>query len=221
MFDLNPTFDFGEGFDTDSTLTDEPLLNNTQETMKKILPPVCVVSRPKFHKCFRIFGLRSGVADLPKIESGGAYHFITGGEQGAMLFLDIVLASCPRLDHLLISTWTVFEKDAVRLRELVEDGTVARLDILAGDVQPKTQKRATAILQRLATERDNVRFQISACHAKVFAGHGGDFYFAVQCSANLTEHPRTEQGSIICMRNVYDLFTTNFEELFNDGRREK
>ena len=216
--EFNFNFDFlGDGLLAAHT-TDE-VADNTKETMKKILPPVCVVSRPKFHKCFRIFGLRNGVADLPKIESGGAYHFITGGEQGAMVLLDIVLASCPRLDHLLISTWTIFEKDAVRLRELVDGGVVSRLDILAGDVQPKTQKRATAILQRLATERDNVRFQISACHAKVFAGHGGDFYFAVQCSANLTEHPRTEQGSIICMREIYELFTTNFEILFENERR--
>ena len=216
--EFNFNFDFlGDGILAAHT-TDE-VADNTKKTMKKILPPVCVVSRPKFHKCFRMFGLRSGVADLPKIESGGAYHFITGGEQGAMVLLDIVLQACPVIDHLLIISWTCFEKDAQRLAELVESGVIRRLDLLIGDILPKTQKRATAVLSRLAAEHDNVRFQISACHAKVFAGMGGDFYFAVQCSANLSAHPRAEQGSIICMREIYELFTTNFEILFENERR--
>lgn len=216
--EFNFNFDFlGDGILAAHT-TDE-VADNTKETMKKALPPTCASVRPLRHECHRLFGLGKPGVLLPAIHTGCAYHFITGGEQGAMVLLDIVLQACPVIDHLLISSWTCFERDAKRLASLVESGVIRRLDLLIGDILPKTQKRATAILQRLAAERDNVRFQISACHAKVFAGHGGDFYFAVQCSANLTEHPRTEQGSIICMREIYELFTTNFEILFENERR--
>ena len=215
---MDSFFDFGGDFAMPGSWwgNEREEVTTTLEEVEKSVPdpPAMLSVMPERQYCHMVFGLSGGKpVDLPDLAAGDARFFLTGGELGAMMYVDMILRACPRLEHMLIVTWAVCDRDARRLSDLVESGSVAALDIIAGDVMPKQYKRSMRILTELSA-KDSVRYAVYPCHAKIISARGNGMWFGVQTTANFSSHRRTEIGSVLCERSIYDFYVRQMEPLF-------
>lgn len=160
----------------------------------------------------RAFSELSLLDILPKeLKDGNSVHCITGGDVDALSYLKCILR-VQKLEYVLISTWCMGAEDILQIKEWIDSGLLKNVDFYVGEIFPNQYKTEWKMLNDLITETQCGRVAYFRNHAKIFAGFGDKFHFAVEMSCNINTNPRTENG---CITIGYDIF--NFYKNYFDG----
>lgn len=115
------------------------------------------------------------------LDLGATYHVISGGDVGSLSFLGRVLAEAP-MDYVLLSTWRMAMPDVEQVEKWLTEGRIGRMDAYGGEIfpsqYPSVHRRFSDVLRA-----HGGRMAIFRNHAKVFAGTGPAFAFAIESSA--------------------------------------
>jgi len=148
------------------------------------------------------------IVDLP-FANGDSYHFITGGDVDSLSYLKIVLRQ-QNLDYCLFSTWCMASEDVYQFEDWLKTGTIKKLDAYVGEIFPNSYRREYELLKPVV-ESYGGRVAVFRNHAKIYAGYGDKFHFAIETSANINTNPRTENGCITIDKGLYDFYKAYFD----------
>lgn len=148
-----------------------------------------------------------------KLENGVTYNFITAGDVDSLTYLKVVLNQHD-LDYCLLSTWCMAAEDILQVQQWFDAGRIKKLDMYLGEIFPGSYKIEWQMVKKFYAEHPEVgRAAVFKNHSKIYAGcnEADNFYFGIQTSANINTNPRTEQGSIIVDRGLYEFYKEYFD----------
>lgn len=148
-----------------------------------------------------------------QLREGVSYNFITAGDVDSLSYLKVVLNQ-HNLDYLLFSTWCMAAEDILQITQWYDEGRIKKLDSYVGEIFPGSYRVEYAMLRRFYDEHPDVgRIGVFKNHSKIYAGcnESENFYFGIQTSANINTNPRTEQGSIIINRELFEFYKAYFD----------
>ena len=150
---------------------------------------------------------------LPKeIKDKESYHCITAGDVDGLSYLKYILRH-QDLDYCLFSTWCMASDDVLQFEEWLEQGKIKKLDAYVGEIFPSSYKYEYEKLKEIFNKYKCGRIAVFRNHAKIFAGHGKDFYFGIQTSANINTNPRTENGCITIDKKIFTFYKEYFDKI--------
>lgn len=145
-----------------------------------------------------------------------SYHVISGGDVDSLSFLARVLAEAP-IDFVILSTWCMALPDVEQLERWLQAGRIGRLDAYGGEIFPNQYPAVHARLGSVVRAYGG-RLAIFRNHAKVYAGTGPAFSFAIESSANVNTNPRTENTVVSFGRPLFDFFKTFYDGITSFNR---
>lgn len=151
------------------------------------------------------------------LEIGTSYHVISGGDIDSLSFLQVVLNE-QKLDYCLFSTWCMAMNDIEMIEKWLCDKQIKRLDAYVGEIFPNSYSKEWEKLSDVMKRYDG-RVCVFRNHAKIYAGIGSKFSFAIESSANINTNPRTEQTCITIDKELY-LFYKDFYDGINSFNRD-
>ena len=143
------------------------------------------------------------------LDTLSAYHVISGGDVDSLSFLGRVVKEGP-LDYALMSTWCMALPDVEQLAAWLESGRIGRMDAYAGEIFPN---QYPDVYRRLCDvmRAHGGRVAIFRNHAKVYAGTGPAFDFAISSSANVNTNPRTENTVLTFGAEIFGFYKAFFD----------
>jgi hypothetical protein len=141
--------------------------------------------------------------------TGTSYHCLSGGDVDSLSYLKHILRQ-QDLDYLLLSTWCMAFDDVMQLREWVTSGKIKRLDAYCGEIFPGSYGQQHHELKKVV-DLCQGRVAIFRNHAKIYAGRGDKFSFAVESSANINTNPRTENTTITVGAEIFAFYKDFFD----------
>ena len=172
------------------------------------------ITKKEFRKAFSEVALLE-LMNYQPLEMGVQYNFITAGDVDALSYLKIVMNQHD-LDHLIVSTWCMSQKDAEDIAAWVNDGRIKAMDFYVGEILPSGDKAAWRVLKNLYEEKPDLGKLIAfRNHAKIFAGlnEKEHFYFGLQSSANINTNPRCEQACLTTDKELYEFYKDYFDKI--------
>lgn len=142
--------------------------------------------------------------------TGTTYHCLSGGNIDSLSYLKHIIRQ-QNLHYVLFSTWCIADDDVLQFREWIESGKISRLDAYCGEIFPGSYAKQYRELKKVVSLCSG-RVAIFRNHAKIFAGIGDKFAFAIESSANINTNPRTENTTITTGDDVF-----HFYKDFYDG----
>jgi hypothetical protein len=140
---------------------------------------------------------------------GATYHCISGGDIDSLSFLKHIIRQ-QNLDYLLFSTWCMADDDVLQFREWVEADKIKRLDAYCGEIFPGSYSKQHRGLKEVV-DLCAGRVAIFRNHAKIYAGVGDKFSFAIESSANINTNPRTENTTITVGADIFGFYKEFFD----------
>ena len=165
-----------------------------------------------YHKMIRMISDKNIENLLPwHFEQGGAYHCLSYGGIDAWSYLKFILRQ-QRLKYCLISSWIISPADADEIHERVKAGDIGKVDFYVGDIFKGGYRGAYDKTLETA-ELCGGRVAIFHNHAKVIAGFGEQFDFAIEMSTNLNINLRLEQTTIFIDHDLAVWYKNYFDEI--------
>lgn len=141
--------------------------------------------------------------------TGATYHCISGGDIDSLSYLKHIIRQ-QNLHYVLFSTWCMADDDVLQFREWVEAGKIARFDAYCGEIFPGSYSKQYKELKKVA-DICSGRVAIFKNHAKIYAGVGDKFAFAIESSANINTNPRTENTTITTGNDIFEFYKDFFD----------
>ena len=101
-------------------------------------------------------------------------------------------------------------EDVYQFEDWLKTGTIKKLDAYVGEIFPNSYRREYELLKPVV-ESYGGRVAVFRNHAKIYAGYGDKFHFAIETSANINTNPRTENGCITIDKGLYDFYKAYFD----------
>ena len=146
-------------------------------------------------------------------KDGESYHCISGGDVDSLSYLKCILRQ-QDLEYCLLSTWCMAMDDVLQLEEWLEAKRTKKMDAYVGEIFTGTYGGEYAKLKPLLKEYGG-KVCIFRNHAKIIAGYGKKFYFAVESSANINTNPRAENTCLTIGRGLYDFYKEYFDGIIS------
>lgn len=143
------------------------------------------------------------------LREGYSYHCISGGNIDSLSYLKHIIRLQP-LDYCLFSTWCMAEEDVRQFGEWTEGGKIGRLDAYVGEIFPGSYAKQHKALRPIVAATGG-RVCVFRNHAKIYAGTGPKFCFAVESSANINTNPRTENTTIHIGADIFEFYKEFFD----------
>lgn len=140
---------------------------------------------------------------------GATYHCISGGDIDSLSYVKHIIRQ-QDLDYLLFSTWCMADDDVLQFKDWVESGKIKRLDAYCGEIFPGSYAKEHRGMKEIV-DKCSGRVAIFKNHAKIFAGIGDKFAFAIESSANINTNPRTENTTISVGNDIYEFYKEFFD----------
>lgn len=99
--------------------------------------------------------------------------------------------------EIYLATWSISELSARKLSQWINEGYISKL---VGVVDFRTKNRHPAAFFLSKNAFSDIK--LANCHAKVTVLKGKDNYITINGSANWTENPRLESGTILNCQNT-------------------
>lgn len=147
------------------------------------------------------------------LQKGVTYNFITAGDVDSLSYLKVVLNQHD-LDYCLLSTWCMAAEDVFQFLEWYKSGRIKKIDMYLGEIFPNSYRVEWGMVKEFYAKNPEAgRAAVFRNHSKIYAGcnYEEDFFFGIQTSANINTNPRTEQGSIIIDRGIFDFYKEYFD----------
>ena len=151
-----------------------------------------------------------------EFKTGTSYHCISGGDIDSLSYLKAVIKQ-QDLDYLLFSTWCMADDDVLQFREWIEGGQIKRMDAYCGEIFPGSYNKQFIKLKDVVELCDG-RLAICRNHAKIYAGIGKKFAFAIESSANINTNPRIENTAIHIGKDIYEFYKEFFDGITSFNR---
>lgn len=203
---------------------------NFDEKQEEEKPATCKVTRRRHTECLerttnqiyrRAYSETQLLDVLPEgLKEGNSYNFITSGDVDALSFFKVVLRQLKKVDYMLFSTWCMACEDILQLEEWLQSGKIKKIDAYVGEIFPGSYKFEYQKLIELIPKYGG-RVAVFKNHSKIFAGYSGNFYFAIQTSANINTNPRTENACITIDRGLYQFYKDYFDKIESFNKMEK
>ena len=107
--------------------------------------------------------------------------------------------------------------DVLQFEEWIQAGRIKRLDAYVGEIFPKSYSKEwvklSAIIRRIGG-----RVCVFRNHAKIFAGRGDKYAFAIESSANINTNPRTENTTVTIDEGLYEFYKAYFDGINSYNR---
>lgn len=209
-FDLSSfeLLDF-EGFDFSGTVKEKPEKAQCTRCTDDVVSARCL-KRETTHVYRRAFS-ESKLLDILESDftPGATYHCISGGDIDSLSYLKHIIRQ-QNLHYVLFSTWCMADDDVLQFREWIEAGKIARLDAYCGEIFPGSYSKQHKELKKVV-DLCSGRVAIFRNHAKIYAGIGDKFAFAIESSANINTNPRTENTTITTGADVFEFYKEFFD----------
>jgi len=140
---------------------------------------------------------------------GATYHCISGGDIDSLSYLKHIIRQ-QNLHYCLFSTWCMADDDVLQFREWLEAGKIKRLDAYCGEIFPGSYSKQHKELKKVV-DLCSGRVAIFRNHAKIYAGIGDKFAFAIESSANINTNPRTENTVISVGEDIFHFYKDFFD----------
>jgi hypothetical protein len=152
-------------------------------------------------------------------KDGDSYHCISGGDVDSLSYLKVILRQ-QNLDHCLFSTWCMAMEDVLQMEEWLETGKIKTMDAYVGEIFPNSYSQEWAKL-RPVIKKYGGRIVVFRNHAKIYAGYGDKFHFAVESSANINTNPRAENACITIGRDIYEFYREYFDGIITFVKEDR
>jgi len=143
------------------------------------------------------------------LKDGVTVHVISGGDIDSLSYLKHVLRQ-QTLDYVLLSTWCMAQDDIDQLREWLATGRITRLDAYVGEIFPASYAPMHKALKSIV-DGCNGRVAVFRDHAKVYAGIGPKYAFAIESSANINTNPRAENTVLTIGADIFQFYKEYFD----------
>lgn len=161
------------------------------------------------------------VMGIEKLRKGQTFHIMTGGNVDQLSFLKVVMLHCPILDYLMVSTWVTSYNDILWIENALKKGKIKNIDLYFGEIFPNQYRQEWIKVKEMFHSFQQIgRVAYFSNHAKILAGWGGDFYFTIECSANLNMNPRNEQGIITIDKGLAEFYKEYYDKINDFGKGE-
>lgn len=148
--------------------------------------------------------------------NGESYHVISGGDIDSLSFLKIILNK-QRLEYCLFSTWCMAMEDVLQLEAWIDEGKIKRIDAYVGEIFPNTYALQYQKLKEVVIKTQG-RVAVFRNHAKIYAGIGDKFAFAIASSANVNTNPRVENTCVSIDKELYLFYKDFFDGIHGFNR---
>lgn len=123
-------------------------------------------------------------------ENGVAYHCFSFGDVDALTYLRCIIKQ-QRVEYALLSTWCMAATDVDEIAKWVQHGNLSHIDFYVGEIFQSSYASIYLMLSEMVRKYGG-RVAVFRNHAKVMAGFGEKFDFAIESSANVNTNPRSE-----------------------------
>lgn len=151
-----------------------------------------------------------------ELQPGYSYHCISGGDIDSLSYIKHIINQ-QTLDYLLFSTWCLAVDDIEQMNIWLQTGKIARIDAYVGEIFPNSYKKEYLALCQMVSAY-NGRVCTFRNHAKIFAGVGPKFAFAIESSANINTNPRAENTVITICPEIYAFYKDFFDHIKSFNR---
>ena len=163
------------------------------------------------HKMRRIQSEMAMEEELPwHWEPNVSYHCISSGDVDGLTYFRAAVKQ-QKIRYALLATWSMAAEDVRQLHHWVKRGYIGRLDVYVGEMflsaGRSLERRELIKLCRSC----GGRLVIFRTHAKIIAGFGERFDFAIAGSANINTNPRTEQMTITVNSELAKFYKDYFD----------
>ncbi|MBR0287455.1 MAG: hypothetical protein IJQ82_00600 [Selenomonadaceae bacterium] len=145
-------------------------------------------------------------------EQGVSYHCISSGDVDGLTYFRACVKQ-QRIKYALLATWSMAAEDIREIRHWVNNGYIKRIDCYVGEMflsaGRSLERRELINLCRGC----GGRLVIFRTHAKVIAGFGEQFDFAIAGSANINTNPRVEEMIITVDSDLAKFYKEYFDEV--------
>lgn len=134
---------------------------------------------------------------LGDLSEGTIVRYVTKGQWSMHQLFRYICEQLQTPCEVAIATWTITREPAETLAQLKKDGLISRMDFLL-DYRIKTHSaKPYQIIESIA---DSIG--LTKCHAKVSSLLTPDRGVCINGSANWTNNPRIEAGTVFCDRTT-------------------
>lgn len=172
-----------------------------------------VMANMSVHKMRRV---QSEIALEEKLpwhwERGTSYHCISTGDVDGLTYFRAAVKQ-QKIKYALLATWSMAAEDIRELRHWVNGGYIDRIDVYVGEMflsAGRSLERRELI--KLCSSCGG-RLVIFRTHAKIIAGFGERFDFAIAGSANINTNPRVEEMIITVDTDLAKFYKEFFDEV--------
>lgn len=148
-----------------------------------------------------------------ELKDNHSYHCISAGDVDSLSYLKIVIRKQKVINRMIFSTWCMAADDISQFEEWLEDGKIKKLDAYLGEIFPKSYPFEWKKLNEVFEKYQCGKIAIFRNHSKVYAGHGDNFSFAIESSANINTNPRTEQTCITIDKGLADFYIDYYDKI--------
>ena len=145
-------------------------------------------------------------------EQGVSYHCISHGDVDGLTYFRAAVKQ-QKIRYAMLATWSMAAEDIREMQSWLKHGYIGRLDVYVGEMflsaGRSLERRELINLCRSC----GGRFVIFRTHAKIIAGFGERFDFAIAGSANLNTNPRVEEMIITVDSNLAKFYKEYFDEI--------
>lgn len=108
--------------------------------------------------------------------------------------------------------------DLDQIEGWIEAGRIETLELYVGEIFPSQYGDEYARALALA-DRYGFRLVVARNHSKIMLASRGDYFLAMESSANVNTNPRIEQTAIHASRELFDFYREFFAGLKTIDRR--
>jgi hypothetical protein len=104
--------------------------------------------------------------------------------------------------------------DVLQFEEWLEAGKIKKVDAYVGEIFAGSYSGEYGKLKPLLKKYDG-KVVVFRNHAKIIAGYGEKFYFAIESSANINTNPRAENTCLTISKGIYDFYKEYFDGIIS------
>lgn len=145
-------------------------------------------------------------------EQGVSYHCISTGDVDGLSYFRAAVKQ-QKIKYALLATWSMAAEDIRELRHWIKNGYIGRLDVYVGEMFLSASRNLERRQLIQLCKESGGRLVIFRTHAKIIAGFGERFDFAIAGSANINTNPRTEQMTITINSELAKFYKAYFDEV--------
>lgn len=151
----------------------------------------------------KIENIKKLSSDLPKKDE--IYFLWTENSFNAFTFIPYIIKQCGKIDHLVISTYSINQRIVNSFIRYFEKGLIKKAELLISESLLYRLPIAVDLLNSLIeSEKFDIKVNYSWNHSKISLIKSEDNYFVVEGSGNWSENSKFEQYIFLNSEKIFN-----------------